>query len=96
MLENFLVQIDSCCPWFPEERTLETLGKFGEVLRTTQTDFITLWIWVIIKDAIDNKKDKVALQMLATAQEQLEELHQEHLSERTFSEEGSLNNESEK
>jgi hypothetical protein len=34
--------------------------------------------------------------MLATAQEQLEELHQEHLSERTFSEEGSLNNESEK
>ena len=44
LLENFLDQIESCCPWFQEERTLdiETWGKVGEVLRTTQTDFITL------------------------------------------------------
>ena len=59
MLENFLVQIDSCCPWFPEERTLdkETWGKVGEVLRTIQADPITFCLWELIKDAIDNNNN---------------------------------------
>ena len=67
LLENFLVQIDSCCPWFPEERTLdkETWEKVGEVLRTTHADSITLCLWALIKYAIDNKKHKEPLQALA-------------------------------
>jgi hypothetical protein len=60
MLENFLVHIDSCCPWFPEERTLdkETWGKVAEVLRTMQADSIPLFLWALITDAIEKKKKK--------------------------------------
>ena len=55
LLENILEKIDSYGPWFQEDRTLEkeTWEKVGEVLRTTQADFITLCLWMLIKDAID-------------------------------------------
>jgi hypothetical protein len=54
---------------------------------------------VLIEDAIDNnnkKKNKETSQALATVQEQLEELQEEHLSERVSTEKGSLNSKSEK
>jgi hypothetical protein len=98
LLENFLVDIDSCCPWFPEERTLnkKTWGKVEEVLKTTQANSITLCLWELIKDAIDNEKDKETSKALANAKRELEKLQEEHLSERDSSEKGSLNPKSEK
>ena len=56
-------------------------------MRTTQTDNITLCLWVLIKDAINEE----TLQASDSAQRKLEELQEEHLPERTFSEKGSLN-----
>jgi hypothetical protein len=61
-----------------------------------QADSITLCLWALIKDTIDNKKDKETSQALANAQVELEELQEEHLSERASSEKGSLNSKSEK
>ena len=55
LLENFLDKIDSCCPWFKEEETLNnrTWERVGEALKNTQADNFTLCLWVLVKDAIE-------------------------------------------
>jgi hypothetical protein len=37
LLENFLDKIDSCCPWFREEKTLNnrTWERVGEALKNS-------------------------------------------------------------
>ena len=51
LLENFLDKIDSCCPWFREEKTLNnrTWERVGEALKNTQADNFTLCLWAHIK-----------------------------------------------
>lgn len=64
-----------------------TMGKkIGEALRTTQADNITLCLWVLMKDAIDEE----TLQASDSAQGGLEESQEERLPERAFSEKGPL------
>ena len=88
MLE-FSDQIDSCCPWFRGERTLDkrTWEIIGEALRNTQADNFTLCLWALVKDDIDEE----TLQASDSTQAELEESQEECLPERTFSEKGSLN-----
>jgi hypothetical protein len=47
LLENFLDKIDSCCPWFKEEETLNnrTWERVGEALKNTQADNFSLCLW---------------------------------------------------
>ena len=54
LVRNFLDRIDSCCPWFKEEETLDyrTWEKVGEALKITQADNFTLGLWALINDAI--------------------------------------------
>ena len=89
LLENLLDRIDSCCPWFKEEETLDirTWEKIGKALKITQADNFTLCLWALVKDAIE----KVISQGSDSTQAELEESQEEHLSERTFSERGPLN-----
>lgn len=55
LLENFLDRIDSCCPRFMEEESLDirTWEKIGKALKITQADNFTLCLWALIKDAIE-------------------------------------------
>ena len=89
MLENFLDKIDSCCPWFREEKTLNnrTWERVGEALKNTQADNFTLCLCALVKDAFE----KEILQGSDSTQAELEESQEERLSERTFSERGPLN-----
>ena len=89
LVKNFLGKIDSCCPWFKEEETLDcgTWEKVGEALKITQADNFTLDLWVLVKDAIE----KVISQGLDSTQAELDESQEESLSERVFSEKGPLN-----
>ena len=54
-LEDFLDQIYSCCPWFQEKRTLNerTWERIGNSLKAAKADNITLCLWTLIKDIID-------------------------------------------
>ena len=74
--KKILYQVELCCPQFPEEENLDkdTWEKVGEVLRTTQANPITLCLCTLIKDAIDDNKDRESSQALAFTQEQLVEL----------------------
>lgn len=78
--------LDSCCPWFSGERTLDkrTWTRIGEALRNTQADNFTLCLWALIKD-------EETSQALDSAQGELEESQEERLPERVFSEKGPLN-----
>ena len=89
LLEDFSDQIDSCCPWFRGERTLDkrTWEIIGEALRNTQADNFTFCLWAHIKDAIDEETSQVS----DSAQGELEESQEERLLERTSSEKGLLN-----
>ena len=44
LVKKFLGKIDSCCPWFKEEETVDcgTWEKVGEALKITQADNFTL------------------------------------------------------
>ena len=66
LLEDFSDQIDSCCPWFRGERTLnkKTWERIGEALKNTQADNFTLCLWVLIKDAIDEETTQESLKNL--------------------------------
>ena len=57
LLEKFSDKIDSCCPWFREEKTLvkRTWERVGEALKNTQADNFTLCLWVLVKDAIEKE-----------------------------------------
>ena len=89
MVEKVLDRIDSCCPWFKEEETLDirTWEKIGKALKITQADNFTLCLWVLVKDAIE----RVISQGSDSTQAELDESQEEHLSERVFSEKGPLN-----
>ena len=89
LLENFLDKIDSCCPWFREEKTLNnrTWERVGEALKNTQADNFTLCFWALVKDAIEKEISKGS----DSTQADLEEFQEECLTERTFSERGPLN-----
>jgi hypothetical protein len=89
LLENFLDKMDSCCPWFKEEETLDIRiwERIGETLKITQADNFTLCLWALVKDAIE----KVILQGSDSTQAELDESQEERLSERAFSEKGPLN-----
>ena len=89
LLENFLDRIDSCCPWFREEKTLNnrTWERVGEALKNTQADNFTLCLWALVKDAIE----RVISQGSDSTQAELDESQEECLSERVFSEKGPLN-----
>ena len=89
MVRNFLDRIDSCCPWFKEEETLDyrTWEKVGEALKITQADNFTLGLWALIKDVIK----KMISQGSDCTQAELVESQEECLSERAFSEKGPLN-----
>ena len=62
LLENFLDRIDSCCPWFKVEETLDirTWEKIGKALKITQADNFTLCLWALIKDAIEKEISQVS------------------------------------
>ena len=89
MLENLLDRIDSCCPWFKEEETLDIRNweKIGKALKITQADNFTLCLWVLVKDAIE----KVLSKGSDSTQAELVESQEECLPERPFSEKGHLN-----
>ena len=94
LVRNFLDRIDSCCPWFKEEDTVDyrTWEKVGEALKITQADNFTLGLWALVNDAI---KD-VTSPGLDCTQAELVESQEECLSERAFSEKGPLNSKIEK
>ena len=83
LVRNFLGRIDSCCPWFKEEETVDcrTWEKVGEALKITQADNFTLGLWALVNDAI---KDVTSLGLDCT-QAELVESQEECLSERAFS-----------
>jgi hypothetical protein len=89
LFENFLDKIDSCCPWFREEKTLNnrTWERVEEALKNTQADNFTLCLWALVKDAIEKEISKGS----DSTQAELEESQEEHLSERTFSKSSPLN-----
>ena len=89
LVRNFLGRIDSCCPWFKEEETVDcgTWEKVGEALKITQADNFTLGLWALVNDAI---KDATSPGLNCT-QAELVESQEECLSERAFSEKGPLN-----
>ena len=71
LLENLLDRIDSCCPWFKEEETLDirTWEKIGKALKITQADNFTLCLWALVKDAIE----KVISKGLDSSQAELDQ-----------------------
>jgi hypothetical protein len=71
LLENLLDRIDSCCPWFKEEETLDirTWQKIGKALKITQADNFTLCLWALVKDAIE----KVISKGLDSSQAELDQ-----------------------
>jgi hypothetical protein len=89
LVEKVLDRIDSCCPWFKEEETLDyrTWEKIGEALKITQADNFTLGLWALVKDAFE----KVISQGSDCTQAELVESQEECLPERPFSEKGHLN-----
>ena len=89
LVRNFLDRIDSCCPWFKREETLDyrTWEKVGEALKITQADNFTLGLWALINDSI---KDATSPGLDCT-QAELVKSQKERLSERAFSEKGPLN-----
>jgi hypothetical protein len=54
LVRNILGRIDSCCPWFKEEETVDfrTWEKVGKALKIIQADNFTLGLWVLVNDAI--------------------------------------------
>jgi hypothetical protein len=50
LVRNFLGRMDSCCPWFKEEETVDcgTWEQVGEALKIIQADSFTLGLWVLI------------------------------------------------
>ena len=88
LVRNFLDRIDSCCPWFKEEETVDcrTWEKVGEALKITQADNFTLGLWAHVYDAI---KDATSPGLDCT-QAELVKSQKERLSERAFSEKGPL------
>ena len=89
LVKNFLGKIDSCCPWFKEEETLDcgTWEKVGEALKITQADNFTLGLWALVNDAI---KDATS-PGLSCPQAELVVSQEECLSERASSEKDLLN-----
>ena len=89
LVRNFLGKIDSCCPWFKEEETLDcgTWEKVGEALKITQADNFTLGLWELVNDAI---KDATS-PGLSCPQAELVVSQEECLSERASSEKDLLN-----
>jgi hypothetical protein len=77
-LENLLDRIDSCCPWFKEEETLDikTWKKIVKALKITQVDNFTLRLCVCVKDAIE----KLVVQELDGTQAELDESQEDRLS----------------
>lgn len=94
LVRKFLDRIDSCCPWFKEEETIDcrTWEKVGQALKITQADNFTLGLWALINDAI---KDATSSGLNCTQAELLES-QEERLSKRAFSEKGPLNSKSDK
>ena len=80
LLENLLDRIDSCCPWFKEEETLDirTWEKIGKALKITQADNFTFCLWELRKDAIKN----MISQGLDDTQAALDESQEERLLEK--------------
>ena len=89
LVRNFLGRIDSCCPWFKEEETVDcgTWEKVGEALKIVQADNFTLGLWALVNDAI---KDATSPGLNCT-QAELVESQEECLLEKAFSEKGPLN-----
>jgi hypothetical protein len=89
LVRNFLGKINSCCPWFKEEETVDcgTWEKIGEALKIVQADNFTLGLWVLVNDVI---KDATS-PGLNCSQAELVESQEECLSERASSEKGPLN-----
>jgi hypothetical protein len=75
LLEDCSDQIDSCCPWFRREITIDkrTWERIGEALRNTQADNLTHCLWALIKDAIDEENSKVS----DSGQEEFEQSQEE-------------------
>ena len=80
LLEKFSDKVDSCYPWFREEKNLDkrTWERVGEALKNTQADNFTLCLWALVKDAIE----KVISQGLDSTQAELDESQEERLSEK--------------
>jgi hypothetical protein len=78
LVRNFLDRIDSCCPWFKEEETIDckTWEKVGETLKITQADNFTLGLWALINDAI---KDATSSGLNCTQAELVESLEERYL-----------------
>ena len=78
LVRNFLGKIDSCCPWFKEEETVDcrTWEKVGEALKITQADNFTLGLWALINDAI---KDATSSGLNCTQAELVESLEERYL-----------------
>ena len=89
LVRNFLGRINSCCPWFKEEETVDcgTWEKVGEALKITQADNFTLGLWALVNDTI---KDATSPGLNCT-QAELVEFQEECLLEKAFSEKGPLN-----
>ena len=50
LVRIFLGKIESCCPWFKEEETVDcgTWEKVGEALKIVQADNFTLGHWGLV------------------------------------------------
>lgn len=88
LLKSLSDKIGVYCPWFREEGSLdkETWDRVGEALRDAQEDDLTLYLWELVKDAIE--KDFVRI--LDSTQIEFGESPMRHPPERSFSEEGTL------
>lgn len=88
LLKSLSDKIGVYCPWFREEGSLdkETWDRVGEALRDAQADDLTLYLWELVKDAIE--KDFVRI--LDSTQMEFGESPMRHPPERRFSEEGTL------
>lgn len=69
-VQNFLAFIQECCPWFPEEGTvnLETWSKVGEQLRTyydlhgpEKIPKEALTLWTLFRDTLDPQHELLRL-----------------------------------
>lgn len=67
-----------------------TWERMGEVLKNALADPPTFCLWALVKDAIDDSKDRKISQALATAQEQALECKEERLSEKAPSKANSV------
>ena len=73
LVKNFLGKIDSCCPWFKEEETLDyrTWEKIGEALKITQADNFTLGLWALVRDATSPGSNCTQAELVESQEERL-------------------------